>query len=127
MSVEWRVAKVGYFKINQIFHGAIAQFGDNDSSVLFNRTIALQRAIPDFFGDETRFAAYPIFFLPLRELVGGPEGTIVSRSETGDIRVGAIHALSVTASSLIRIGSAREIVAESRVKHIRQYNDRTGL
>jgi spore germination protein PE len=122
MSVQKRLSVVGTLYVTRQAEAAIVQIGDNVISDLFNRTIALQRAIPDFQGDETRFAAYSIFSRPILELQAGPSVDFHSRSPVADIRVRYIHPLVVTASALLRIGVTKTLVAESRIKHIRQFN-----
>jgi spore germination protein PE len=122
MSVEKRLSVAGTLYITRQAESAIVQIGDNVISDLFNRTIALQRAIPDFQGDETRFAAYSIFSRPILELQAGPSVDFHSRSPGADIRVGSIKSHVVAASALIRIGVTKTLVAESRIKHIRQFN-----
>lgn len=122
MTVQWRLSNVGFLKVNQTLFASVIQVGDNDISQLFSRVIAVQRMIPNFYRDETRFAAYPIFFRPLLELRAEPEGSLFSRSRGAEIRVDTVKVLTHNASSLIRIGSSHAVVAESRIKHIRQFN-----
>lgn len=122
MSLQPRVSRVGYVHLNLVQHAAAAQFGDTAYTDLRNRTIALQRAIPNFEGDETRFAAYSLFFRPELVLLGGPEAVLNTRNPFGEIDVGAIKVNLTATSSLIRVGTSGPLTAHSRVKHIRQFN-----
>lgn len=123
MTVEWRLANVESLKVINMFHAAVVQVGDNGTSDLWDYAIALQRAIPDFAGDETRFASYPIFFLPIPVWPPVPSDCMSASGPGSEIRVGRVKVVTHTASSLIRIGSAGPLRAESRIKHIRQFND----
>ncbi|MBW5446812.1 spore germination protein GerPE [Cohnella sp. CFH 77786] len=126
MSVQKRLSRVGSLRIDSLLFSTVAQLGDNVFTELNSKAIALARAIPDFEGDETRFAAYPIFFLPLRELRGGPTVRFSSRSPCGEIHVGSVRAVVAGTSCLLRLGTSETFFAESRIKHIRQFNDRIG-
>jgi spore germination protein PE len=121
MSIPWRLSVVGTLAVDTLLFSAVVQVGDNDSTRLFNRTIAMHRAIPRFHGDETRFAAYSIFFRPLPSW-GTPPQMLEISGPAGAIRVGSVRVITLAASSLVRIGSGRNLEAESRIKHIRHYN-----
>lgn len=122
MTAFGRVSVVHTVKINQVLDASIVELGDHKEASLFNRSIALQRAIPKFDGDESRFAAYRIFSLPLPPLPFEPDVLTVDNTDAGPIRVGLFRSLLVDASSFVRVGCGSSVTAESRIKHIRQDN-----
>lgn len=122
MSIPWRLSVVDTLSIDGMLFSAVVQVGDNDSTGLFNRTIAVQRAIPRFYDDETRFAAYSIFFRPLPAWEPPPQLLEIT-GPVGEIRVGPVRVISMAASALVRIGSGRSLAAVSRIHHIRHYNN----
>ncbi|WP_276352002.1 spore germination protein GerPE [Cohnella caldifontis] len=122
MTVDWRLVRAESLKVVNMFHGAVMQVGDNGVSNPWDWSIALQRAIPDFYGDETRFASYSLFFRPLPAWLPAPDVGTESGGPPAEIRVGPVKVITASASILIRIGCSGGHSAESRILHIRQYN-----
>jgi spore germination protein PE len=127
MSVAWRLVRVDTVKVNNLFHAGIVQVGDNGSSNLWDWSIAVQRALTNFNGDEKRFASYPLFFRPNPAWLPAPDIGTESGGPPEEIRVGSVKVLTASASILIRIGSSESLWAESRIQHIRQFNAAPGL
>ncbi len=117
-----RFSVIGEVKINTADDACIVQFGDTFDSDTIDFAIALQRQIPNFHGDETRFASYPIFSLPLPRIQWPDDGILVSRSHGSPIYVGAVRVIAIRASSYFQAGYVDRYTAESRILHIRQFN-----
>lgn len=127
MTIECRLSVIGTVKVNASSDASVLQFGDSREVDLTDRAIALQRKLANDRGDETRFASYPIFTLPLPRFPEQAAGTLASRSYGNPIQVGSIRLTALRASSYLHAGCAEQLTAESRIKHIRQFNDATGL
>lgn len=123
MTIQCRLAEVGAIKVNVLTDAAVMQIGDSQTVDLIDWAIALQRRYANFQKDETRFASYPIFSLPLPRFPEAPDALIVSSSLTNRICVGTVRVLSIRASSYFQTGCAGRLTAESRIQHIRQYSD----
>jgi len=117
-----RLSVIGEVKINTALDACIVQFGDTFDSDTIDYAIALQRQIPNFRGDETRFASYPIFSLPLPRIQSPDDGILVSRIPESRIYVGDVRVIAIRASSYFQAGFVDRYTAESRILHIRQFN-----
>lgn len=124
MSIQCRCTKLGSLFVNTISQSAIVQLGDSDSVKLTTRALAVQRAIPDSKADEFRFASYPIFFRPPFTIQLPPVTTFNSNSPLAEIRIDSVETLGVAASSYLRVGCGGPLKGETRIKHIRHFNDR---
>lgn len=122
MTGSCRLSIIGIMKLDTVSDASVVQLGDSCCVELNERAIALQRRIPDFYKDETKFAAYRIFSMPLPIWGQAPDAVLTRRNRASDIRVGEIRINAVSASSYIHAGSAVTLSAKSRIKHIRQYN-----
>jgi hypothetical protein len=117
-----RRSVVSDIKLNVVSFGSVVQFGDNDRTELRTRIIAIQRAVANFPGDLARLASYPLFFLPLPQFKSNANLTMSRVSDCPDIEVGSIHSIGVAQASCLRIGTGRELRAETRIVNIRNYN-----
>lgn len=126
MSLQSRNTTLNCIFVNTVSTSGMVQFGDNQETNLKSRALAVQRAIANYEDDEFRFASYPIFSLPKLTLEPCVSVSFISCSPqpNANIRVGFVRTLGVSASSLLRVGTSGPIQAESRIKHIRQYNNR---
>jgi len=123
MTIECRLAAIEAVKLDVVSDASIVQFGDSLEADLSDRAIALQRRYANFTRDETRFASYPIFALPLPQFPEQEDGILVSRSQGNTIQVGTIRLISLDASSYLHAGCMERLTTESRIKHIRQFDD----
>ena len=124
MNTPQRTAIAGAVRINAALDSSIVQFGDGENTHLKTSAIAVQRAIPQYQGDETRFASYPIFFLPEPRPAGPPGGFLIRTRPCSKIRIGTIEAIAVRSTSVLRIGNTGNLEAHSRIHHIRHFNNR---
>jgi len=117
-----RTVAAGGVKIIAAEDASVLQFGDGESTHLKTAAIAVQRAIPVYHKDETRFACYPLFFLPLPRPTVPPGGLLVRARPEAVIRLGFIELTSIRAASLFRLGNTGKLETASRILHIRQFN-----
>jgi len=127
MTIECRLAVIGTVKLNVSSDASVVQFGESREVAMTDRAIALQRRYATFQGDETKFASYPLFSLPMPQFPEQSDGMLVSRSHGNSIQVGTIRLIALRASSYLHAGCMERLMAESRIKHIRQFNDAASL
>lgn len=124
MSIAYRSTTLTSLFVNTVSSAGIVQLGDSEEINLKSKALAVQRAIPNFEDDEFRFASYPIFFLPKLTLQPCVSVNFRVCSTASNMRVASVSSLGVSASSLLRVGTGGPLQAESRIKHIRHFNDR---
>lgn len=124
MSIQRRNTLLGNLLLNTVSSAGIVQLGDHVQADLTSHAIAVQRAIPNFMDDEYRFASYSLFTRPILTLQTDVNVIFQSRSPVQEIRVGAVRALGVSSSSLLHAGCGGPLRAETRIKHIRHFNNR---
>ena len=124
-----RYTAVGSIKINAVSAASVVQFGDTRGPVrLFDRVLAIQRAIANFERDELTFESYPLFFLPSPVPATPPPVQYRSEAPKGRILVGPVRVNGVSNSCFIRAGNGGgPHIAESRIVNIRHFNDRYTL
>ncbi|WP_256757134.1 spore germination protein GerPE [Cohnella sp. WQ 127256] len=123
MSIQYRCVMLSCLFVNTVSSSGVVQLGDSDKVTQFSRAIAVQRAIPNYEDDEFRFASYPLFLLPKQSLQPCKTVQFQSQSPFPTLQVGFVRTLGVSASSQLRVGNGGPLVAETRIKHIRQYNN----
>ncbi len=124
MSIQCRNTTLLSLFVNTVSSTGIVQLGDGDEADLKSKALAVQRAIPNYSDDEFRFASYPLFFLPKKSLRPCVSVNFQSRSPLPNIQVGLVRTLGVSAASLLRVGCGGPLRAESRIEHIRYFNNR---
>ena len=117
-----RSTNIGPVYVNTVGTASIAHFGDNGTTRLLSRVIAVQRAVTRFDHDETRFASYELFARPLLELDTGLNVAFSKQDCVPEIRIERLNVIALASSSLLRAGVGGPFEAESRIKDIRQYN-----
>jgi len=118
-----RTVTAGAVKILAAEDASVLQFGDGENTRLKSAAIAVQRAIPTYHKDETRFASYPLFFLPLPRPTEPPGGMLIRARPEAAIRLGFIEVTSIRAASLFRFGNTGKLETTSRILHIRHFNN----
>jgi len=115
---------IGCLFLNTVSLSGILQLGDSARVSLTSKAIAVQKAIPTFEDDEFRFAQFSIFFLPKLTLHPCVTASLQMDSPLpADIHIRSIRALAVSSASLFRVGCGGPLQAESRIMHIRNYNN----
>ncbi|THF72594.1 spore germination protein GerPE [Cohnella fermenti] len=124
MTLTCRLVTAGFVYVNTVSSSGIVQFGDAaGATTSTNRLIAVQRAVPIYDKDETRFSAYPLFYKLKLQPGGEPPARLNSSSAGSPIRVGNVCVLGISTSSVLRFGCSGPIGGESRIVNIRQFND----
>ncbi|GLX69130.1 spore germination protein GerPE [Paenibacillus glycanilyticus] len=121
-----RVAQIGLVSVVDVSLGAIVQFGDRAEATPRLNALAVQRAIDHTKAGSVYFESYPIFNRPLPSLVdpvadSGEDVSIRRFNHCPRINVGCIYVTAVGSTSSLLAGNAMRTTAESRIKHIRQY------
>jgi spore germination protein PE len=124
MNVELRIVRVENVFWNTVSYSSVLQFGDNGGSDLKSWNIAVQRAVSNWEEDAFRFASYSLFSRPELRLLGNADVRFTSASGVAGISVRSVRSLGASSSSVVRFGCGDSLRAESRIKHIRHFNDR---
>lgn len=119
-----RTTVIDRIYVNTVGTSSVAHFGDNGTTRLTSRALAVQRAVPEYAHDETKFAAYRLFTRPILELDTGIRVDFRKEDGVPEIQIGCLRAVALSASSLLRAGETGPFVAQTRVKHIRNFNYR---
>jgi len=115
-----RISITNSIKINSILFSSIFQIGDINILTPRTSVLAVQREVPIFLGNEGNFAKFPLFSRPIpKPKINEPVPMhVINHSPV--IKVNRIKINSISASSIVQIGSTNRIDSEARVKHIRQ-------
>lgn len=118
-----RHSNVGSAYVNSIGISSVFHIGDSMQVTPKVKALAIQREEERYFGSEGNFSTYPIF----KEEIPLPVfyDPIVTNffHENPKINVHTINITAISSSAVFHIGSTKDIVAESRTKHIRQLKD----
>ncbi|MGG4143129.1 spore germination protein GerPE [Paenibacillus algorifonticola] len=121
-----RTAEVGVLTIISASGSAIVQLGDRGLSTPKLRALALQREISHDQAGDVYFESYDLFTqsFPSFDDFDGPAKDMVHIKRTNHcprIVVGCVYIIAMGSSSSVQAGNAMETIAESRIKHIRQF------
>lgn len=121
-----RISQIGLVSIVDVSLGAIIQFGDRGEATPKLKALAVQRAIDHTKAGSVYFESYPIFSRPLPKLIdpiadAGNDVCIRRVNHCPRINVGCVYVTAVGSTSSLLAGNAMRTRAESRIKHIRQY------
>lgn len=121
-----RVAQIALVSVIDVSLSAIVQFGDRGEAAPRLNALAVQRAIDHNKAGSVYFESYPIFDRPLPKLIdpvadAGEEVSIKRINHCPRINVGCVYVTGVGSSASLLAGNAMRTTAESRIKHIRQY------
>jgi len=117
--MDYRVTTVGYMKLNTLGTSTVLEVGDSEKLTPFNYTIAVQREQAIFIQNEFRFSDYSLFSRPLLDPVIHESLSMKRTNVSPNIRVDRINMFLVNSSSIAHIGSSDNLIAQSRIKHIR--------
>lgn len=115
-----RTSNVDQLKIESILLSSIIEIGDANYIQGFSRALAIQRQAEIFFGNEGNFDQFPVFTAPLSFQPIEDKFSMYIEQLHPVIKVNTIDVIGVSASSVIHIGSSKQISMESRLKHVRQ-------
>ena len=103
---------------------SIVEIGDSTYIHAFSRAFAVQREEQLFLGDEAQLANYEIFRRPFPDEPLTEHIHFESIPINPFIKVGSINITAVSSSSILHVGSSRNICLESRIKHVRHLRER---
>jgi spore germination protein PE len=124
MSIQCRNTTLLRLFVNTVSNSGIVQLGDVNETSQRSKALAIQRAIANYEEDEFHFASYELYYLPKKTLQPCVPVNFQSCSPLPNINIGFVRAVGVSASSILRVGCGGPLRAESRIKHIRQFNNR---
>lgn len=115
-----RTSQVNSTKVINVSLGSVFQIGDSIEVTPQSRALAVQRQTQLFYATEGNFSAFPIFLK--EQLIPNfqPDININRYNQKPMIKVNHIRVTSVAAAGVYHIGSTGNVIAETRIKHIRQ-------
>ncbi|MCM3627311.1 spore germination protein GerPE [Paenibacillus glycanilyticus] len=121
-----RLSQIGLVSVVDVSLGAIIQFGDRAEATPRLNALAVQRAIDHTKAGSVYFESYQIFNRPRQKLIdpvaeAGQDVSIRRINHCPRINVGCVFVTAVGSTSSLLAGNAMRTTAESRIKHIRQY------
>ncbi|MFC0275012.1 spore germination protein GerPE [Metabacillus herbersteinensis] len=115
-----RVSQVNFAYINSLGISSVFNIGDSQNIHTKAKVFAVQREAEIYYSNEGDLSQYPIFEEEIPQpLLYEPLQTAFYH-EKPRIKVNAVNILGVSTASVFHIGSTRDIVCETRTKHIRQ-------
>ncbi|KIQ95712.1 putative spore germination protein gerPE [Anoxybacillus thermarum] len=119
-----RLSVVHLLRANAVVFSSVVQVGDSQHIRLSGRAVAVQRQFE--YVDSNEFPlVFPIFTKPIP--LPPVDHEHVCRHTLHDCPLIAVHSIriiGVSSTSVVHIGSTKNVGAESRVKHIRQLTER---
>lgn len=117
-----RSSLVNWILVSSVLSSAVIQIGDSNQVTPDTKTYALQRELPIFNGNEVEdLSQYPMYTQPLPLPLITEDIQQWTIHENPIIKVESIRVIGLGASSVLHVGSTRQIKMESRVKHNREY------
>jgi spore germination protein PE len=115
-----RTSWVDRINVNIVSFSSVVQVGDSCIINGFSRALAVQREAEIFFGNESNYANYPVFYktIPLPTIT--EPITILRHNQNPLIKVKNIDIIGISSSSMLHVGNSNHVSEEVRVKHIRQ-------
>jgi len=121
-----RTAHIGAFLLTSIAQAGIVQFGDRGETNARLRALAVQRQESHLTAGDFFFESYDIFNrqLPVLTDPDYDEGNVIRIHRTNcspNINVGIVRIIAAGSAASLLAGNSKCYTAESRIKHIRQY------
>ncbi|MBB6452997.1 spore germination protein PE [Salirhabdus euzebyi] len=114
-----RNSNVTNIYINACSYSSIIQLGDAVRADPYLRAIAVQREGAFFDAEDFPYEEYSIFTRPFTEMESIVPLSQAHIHHEPKINVHAIDMEGVSGSSIVQVGSLKDIDAKSRIKHIR--------
>jgi len=114
-----RISSVGHIQITTVVFPSVFEIGDSVQITPVNRVIAVQRQRAVFFQNEFNFPDYDIFFRPIVQAVPNEQFRMTTINESNEISVQNLELFSISAASVVHIGSSEALRADSRIKNVR--------
>ncbi len=115
-----RTSVVPNIFINSISFSSVFEIGDVSKINTSSQALAVQREYPLFVENEANYSSYQIFSenIPIPVIHEFVDQTFIH--ENPIIKVDSLKITGISNSSVVQVGSADSLFAETRVKHIRQ-------
>lgn len=121
MISRYSIVKTAY--VNSVGISSVFQIGDSMEITPSIKVLAVQREEERHYGTEGDLSQYPIFEEDIPQPILYEQLTTNFFHENPRINVNTINIIAVSSSSIVQIGSTKDIVSENRTKHIRHYKD----
>jgi spore germination protein PE len=118
-----RYSKVNTAYVNSIGISSVFQIGDSMEIAPEVNVLAVQREEERHFGTEGDLSQYPIFQEEIPQPILYEQLTTNFFHENPSINVNRIDILAISSSSVVHIGSTKDITCVNRTKHIRHYKE----
>ncbi|GAA0491540.1 hypothetical protein GCM10008986_17110 [Salinibacillus aidingensis] len=114
-----RNAKVQHMYINSTAYASSIQIGDAIKADPYIRALAVQKEGAFFDTGDFPFSDFPFFSRPFPEIREDVSIQQHRHHKNRDIHVHSIDIEGITGSSIMQVGSLKEIDAKARLKHFR--------
>ncbi|MCM3651143.1 spore germination protein GerPE [Metabacillus litoralis] len=109
--------------VNSIGISSVFQIGDSMQVKPSVKVLAVQREEERYYGTEGDLSQYQIFEEEIPQPLFYEQLTTNFFHENPKINVQTINIIALSSSAVFQIGSTRDIICETRTKHIRHYKD----
>ncbi|WP_299091827.1 spore germination protein GerPE [uncultured Metabacillus sp.] len=115
-----RFSNVNRAYVNTVGISSVFNIGDSMQITPLIKVLAIQREQEIYYDEEGKFSQFPIFEEEIPQPVFYEQLTTNFFNKNPKINVDSISVTSISSSAILQIGSTKDIVCESRTKHIRQ-------
>lgn len=118
-----RFSNVTTAYVNSMGLSSVFQIGDSMQVKPSVKVLAEQREEERYYGTEGDLSQYPIYEEEIPQPIFYEQLTTNFFHENPSINVHTINIIALSSSAVFHIGSTKDIVCETRTKHIRHYKD----
>ena len=118
-----RFSNVTTAYVNSMGLSSVFQIGDSMQVKPSVKVFAEQREEERYYGAEGDLSQYPTYEEEIPQPLFYEQLTTNFFHENARINVQTIKILAISSASVFHIGSTKDIVCETRTKHIRHYKD----
>ncbi|MFL6563151.1 MAG: spore germination protein GerPE [Bacillus sp. (in: firmicutes)] len=114
-----RTSCVDTINVKTISFASTIQLGDSCIINALSRALAVQREAELYYGNEGNISTYSVFSEPIPFQPINESFSFIRYNPNPLIKVNKIDIIGISSSSLLHVGSSRNVSMEARVKHIR--------
>ncbi|KKI93562.1 hypothetical protein WQ54_02835 [Bacillus sp. SA1-12] len=118
-----RFSSVNSAYVNTVGISSVFNIGDSMQITPSIKVLAIQREHEVYYDEEGNFSEFPIFEEEIPQPVFYEQLTTNFFHKNPKINVNSITVTSISSSAIFQIGSTKDIVCDTRTKHIRQSKD----
>lgn len=119
MTDKVRNAGVEELSVISADNTCVVEIGDCERLAPVTRALSVHRERAIFGTNEFAIGDFPGFTRPVPHPIAPERISIHRVQQEPHIRVGRIRIVAMSSSCIVQVGSSRDLVAESRIKHIR--------